>query len=78
MKKKYYERIGWYGVTAILLAYVLLNMHIIKLDSIFYQLLNLTGAISIVLDAYKDKNYQPVVLNIVWAIIAIIALISII
>jgi hypothetical protein len=35
----------------------------------------LTGAIGIVIDALDDKNYQPVVLNAIWAIIAVVVLI---
>jgi hypothetical protein len=65
------QLIGWYGVAAILLAYLLLNLEMIYVDSVPYTLLNLTGALGIMIDAWVDRNYQPVVLNAVWALIAV-------
>jgi hypothetical protein len=78
MKNKITEVLGWYGVVAIVGAYALLSFGIINSESIWYQGLNLTGAIGIVLDALDDKNIQPAVLNIIWAVIALIAIIKII
>ncbi len=74
MNKKFVEIIGWYGVIAILLAYLLNSLNIINSSNIFYSLLNLTGALGIMVDAWRQKNYQPVVLNLVWALVAIITL----
>lgn len=78
MKNRITEILGWYGVVAIVGAYALLSFGIINSESIWYQGLNLTGAIGIVLDALDDKNIQPAVLNIIWAVIALIAVIKII
>ena len=74
MKNKITETIGWYGVMAILAAYILINFSILKPTSIWYLMLNATGAIGIMIDAFQDKNYQPVVLNIIWLAIALIAI----
>jgi len=74
MKNKITEVLGWYGVIAIIGAYALLSFNIITSSSLWYQVLNLTGAIGIVIDALDDKNTQPAVLNIIWAIIAIVAI----
>ena len=71
MKRKIINIFGWYGVAAILGAYALLNFGILEARSIIYQLLNLTGAIGVGVDALNDKDWQPVVLNLVWAVIAI-------
>jgi predicted membrane metal-binding protein len=68
---------GWYGVLAILLAYLLLSFNVIASKSLSYQLLNLTGALGIIAEATSKKDTQPAVLNIVWAIIAIFAIIRI-
>lgn len=65
---------GWYGVLTILAAYSLNSFQLVKADSAIYQLLNLTGSAGIVASALTKKDYQPAVLNIVWACIAIIAL----
>lgn len=79
MKKDFIpEFCGWYGVIAILVAYALLSFGIVDSHSLLYQILNGTGAVGIVYDAVKDRNYQPVVLNIIWALIALIAIIKII
>ncbi|HHD80157.1 MAG TPA: hypothetical protein ENK99_00905 [Campylobacterales bacterium] len=76
-KKILDEIIGWYGAIAIILAYALLSFNIIVSESIVYQLLNATGAIGIVYISFKKKAYQPGVLNIIWTIIAIVAIIRI-
>jgi hypothetical protein len=74
MKQTTRNLFGWYGVLAILLAYLLVSFNILGAKSIGYQLLNLTGAIGIVIVALSKKDAQPAVLNIAWAIIAIVAI----
>jgi hypothetical protein len=65
------ESMGWIGVFVLLVAYGLLTFDIIIADSILYHALNLIGGAGIMIDAFADKNYQPVVLNIAWISIAI-------
>lgn len=72
------QTIGWYGVAAILLAFVLLNLGSIGTNSLIYQLLNITGAISIIIEASSRKDLQPVVLNIVWMLVALYGFLRII
>lgn len=72
------EIAGWYGTGAVLAAYVLVSFSLIPSDGIAYQLLNLTGAIGIIIIAAYKKVVQSVVLNIVWCIVAIIAIINIV
>ena len=69
------EACSWYGVVAILGAYALLSFGILDSQHLTYQLLNLSGGIGIVIDAVADKNTQPAVLNTIWAVIAVIAII---
>lgn len=71
------ETIGWYGTVAIVLSYALLSFGVFGADNIFYQLLNGTGALGIVVVSIRKKTYQPAVLNIIWAVIAVIAVINI-
>ena len=78
MKKLLAEMIGWYGVLAILLAYALVSFNVIVSNDIIYQLLNFTGALGIVVISLIKKAYQPATLNIIWAIIALIALLIIV
>jgi len=78
MHKQLIEIFGWYGTVAIIGAYALSSFSIIKPDSLIYQLLNLTGALGIVWVSYDKKVFQPVVLNLIWSVIAAIAIFNII
>lgn len=71
------ETIGWYGTVAIVLAFALVSFEFLSATSIIYQVLNGTGALGIVYISFKKKAYQPGVLNIIWAVIAVIAIIRI-
>ena len=75
--KLFIEIFGWYGAIAILGAYALISFSLIQPDSFIYQFFNFTGAIGIVVVSFYKKTYQPGALNIVWAIIALIAIIRI-
>ena len=77
MKNTLTEIAGWYGVVAIVSAYALSSLGFLAVQDTTYQVLNRTGAIGVVLDALDDKNYQPAVLNIIWAIVAVLALIGV-
>ncbi|MDD5726917.1 MAG: CBU_0592 family membrane protein [Patescibacteria group bacterium] len=67
--------VGWYGMAAILLAYALVSFGTLKPDSLTYQLLNLSGALGILVISLLKRAFQPAALNIVWAIIAVVAVI---
>jgi len=69
------EAIGWYGTFAIVIAYALVSFNVLSASTFLYQILNVTGALGIVYISIKKKAYQPGVLNIIWAIIALIAII---
>ena len=75
MKHKILEIAGWYGVLAVLAGYALVTFSVLHAKGYPYQFLNLTGAIGLVFEAASKKDRQPVVLNIVWALVAVIALV---
>jgi hypothetical protein len=75
MKNKIISYLGWYGVFAILLAYALLNFNTVSSKSYVYQLLNLTGALGIVVEAISKKDRQPATLNLAWAAVAFVAIV---
>lgn len=77
MKVKIIQIVGWYGVIAILGAYTLVSFSVFQPTGLFYQLLNATGAVGIVVAALSKKDYQPAVLNVIWTVIAIVAIIKI-
>lgn len=77
MSRKIIEFYGWYGVITIIGAYTLNSFSILMSDSIAYQILNLTGGFGILLSSWIKKNYQPVAVNIVWVLVAFIALLKV-
>ena len=77
IKSKYAEIIGWYGALAIVIAYALISFKAIPSDGLIYQVLNLTGALGIIVISLVKKVKQSIVLNMFWALIAGIALIGI-
>lgn len=72
--KQFIEIFGWYGTVAIVLAYALVSFFFIQPTSIYYQLLNATGALGIVTVSLYKKAYQPGVLNVIWTAIALVAI----
>lgn len=74
--KRFIEVAGWFGVVLILLAYSLNIFGAIDSRSTLYQALNAVGAIGIIIDGVGKKDMQPVVLNIVWLVIAVIAVLG--
>src|SRR5947207_1488853 len=58
------ELVGWYGALAYILAYALASFHIVSVDNLIYQLMNLSGAGSIFSVCYVKKTYQPMVINL--------------
>jgi hypothetical protein len=78
MKNAMTQIIGWYGTFAIVTAYFLNSFKILDSGNIWYQLLNATGAIGVAVISFSKKAYQPMVLNIVWTVIGIIAIVNIV
>ncbi len=68
--------LGWYGVLAILVAYLLISFNALTPTSAAYQMLNLTGALGIIVETIGKKDYQPMALNVIWALVALVALIQ--
>ncbi len=77
-KKTLVEIVGWYGTVAIVLAYALSSFSILKPTGLIYQFLNLSGALGIVVISFRKKAYQPGVLNVIWSMIAFVAIIKLI
>jgi len=75
-KKVLDELIGWYGTVAIVLAYALVSFGWLSSSTLLYQILNGTGALGMVYISFKKRAYQPGVLNVIWAIIALIAIVN--
>ncbi len=74
LSRIFFEASGWYGLIALLLAYAVVSAEIVPASSLAYQLLNLTGSLTMVILTLYKKAYQNAILNIIWAGISIIAL----
>lgn len=71
------EIVGWYGAVVILIAYGLVSFSLITPTSIGYQLLNLTGGVGIVINSFRHRAYPSGILNIIWSIIAVVAILKV-
>ena len=71
------EAFGWYGALGLLIAYALLSFGVFTQESAWYQIVNVTAALGIVVISLYKKAYQPAVLNIIWTAVGAIALIRI-
>lgn len=50
MKNYLGEVVGWYGMVAIVFAYALVSFSVLTPTSIWYQLLNFTGGVGIIIN----------------------------
>lgn len=66
--------IGWLGAGSLLLAYVLLSMKRLDGQSTTYQVLNLGGAIGLILNSGYYGAYPSALLNVIWAGIGVATL----
>lgn len=68
------QMIGWIGVGIILVAYIGVTFGILDPSDVGYGVLNGCGAIGIIVSSLVKRDFQPVVLNIVWLVVAMIGL----
>lgn len=66
--------LGWVGSVEVIAAYGLNSYQVIKSDSLTFQLLNLTGAIFLIINSVYKEVYQFTFINSVWCVIALIAI----
>lgn len=69
--------LGWIGMIMVLLAYALLSTNKIE-NGKLYQFLNLIAAILMAIGLFPTKAWFSFALQIVWALVALIAIIKII
>jgi hypothetical protein len=68
--------IGWIGVLLILTAFILTTFSIISAKDIVYGVLNVIGAAGIITSSYVKKDFQPVILNVIWLLVAVAGIIK--
>ena len=62
---------GWIGMICLLISYYLISKGKVKGRSKVYHGLNLVGSVGLTIDAFSGGVWSIVVLNIIWAIIAV-------
>jgi hypothetical protein len=66
--------LGWSGAIAVLAAYALVSTRKLEGDAISYQLLNLVGAVLLIVNSFYHGAYPSVGVNVVWIGIAVFAI----
>ncbi|HTH55531.1 MAG TPA: hypothetical protein VL728_05755 [Cyclobacteriaceae bacterium] len=74
--KLFIDTIGWIGSIEVIAAYALNSYQMIPSNSIYFQLLNLTGGFFLIINTVYHRAYPSAFINIVWVIIAAIAIIK--
>jgi len=67
------ESIGWIGSVAIVLAYALNMFKKLASDSVVYYILNIAGSVCLIINTLYHHAIPSAVVNIIWIIIAFIA-----
>ena len=71
------EVVGWTGAVASLSAFSLNSLNVIGSQSIQYLALNVVGCILLIMYAFTKKAYASWVLNSIWLLITLVALIKV-
>lgn len=72
-----YEIVGWVGTAAILVAYLLNSTKKLSVDDKKYQVLNIVGAIGIIVNSSHHGAIPSVGLNVVWLLIGFYGLLKV-
>jgi len=68
--------VGWVGTFLIVFAYFLVSYKKVDGSSKIYRAMNLLGAIGVGVNVFYQQAWPAVALQVVWGIIAIVALIK--
>ena len=71
------EAVGWAGAVASLSAVSLFSLNIIGCQSVLYLFLNIIGCLFLILYAFCKKAHASWVLNSIWLMITIVALVKV-
>lgn len=71
------EIVGWLGSIAVLSAYLMVSFNWGKENKKLYQVLNLFGSICLIINTAYHHAYPSAFVNLIWLIIAIVALFNI-
>jgi hypothetical protein len=75
MDSYFFDIVGWIGMIMVLVAYLLLSFNKIK-NGYTYQILNLLAGILMAIGLYPKNAWFSFTLQIIWALVAIIAIVK--
>lgn len=73
-----FDIVGWIGAALVLGAYFLVSIKKLPPTSVYYQLMNLFGALGVGINVFVQKAYPSLTIQIFWGLIAIFGLYKII
>jgi hypothetical protein len=76
VNNKHFEQIGWLGFVLIISAYLSVTIKLVEVSSATYHLMNLAGALCMVVNARHNKAKPLFWLNIVWSFVAVVGLLQ--
>ncbi|MDR6805260.1 putative membrane protein [Dyadobacter sp. BE34] len=65
------ETLGWLGVVAYVLAYLLLTIGVLKPNGYPFHILNMTGAATLIVYSLEYGDKPNVAVNVIWLMIGI-------
>lgn len=68
------ETLGWIGAVTLIVAYALVSYGRVRGSSVMYQALNIAGSVLLAANTAWHHAWPSVIVNVVWAMIAIGAL----
>ena len=66
-----YDILGTVGVVVTIVAYVLLQIELLRSDSFLYSMMNAVGASLILVSLYYSFNFPSFVVEFVWLLISL-------
>ena len=78
LNKDTFEFIGWLGFALLLVGYALGSLGVWKVNSLVYQSFNFIGSLGLAIIAWRKKDWQLALLNFIWCVIGLIAIVSIV
>jgi hypothetical protein len=73
-KLNFLEICGWAGAIVLLTAYALNSYGWLASTGLAYQAANLVGSVLLMYYTYQKKAYPNTILNLVWALIGVVAI----
>ncbi|MFF3439666.1 hypothetical protein [Streptosporangium sp. NPDC002721] len=66
--------LGWAGAALMLYGYAMVSMSRMSGDGLPYQVINLTGAVALMVNTAYLAAWPSAILNVVWGVIGLVAI----